>query len=493
MGAGGLVIGLSALTQPIFASPAVLFWIVLVAASLCVLAAIAAQYVARHDDLAELGLMSGFTFALSALPLVHGITTPGILYGENAATMSSVLWAAPIGAIAIAPLAFPTAPLSRLVIARWRTFVAVHIVAVCALSIGLLLRPSLLPAFAMRSLPAVLVGVVSIAVCVLLSIRHLRFARIAQSSRPLAVSFGFVLVGLSNVVWLSAGPFTPLFWLAHLLDIFGVFTLTLIAMHAYHQQPNIRSLIGPLVAQTPLAAFELGLEPLVHRFMASLERKDSVTRDHVARTTELAMNVGAGLGLGPDELHMLGLGALLHDIGKLRIDDSILKKSSGLNDEEYATMKRHTELGEALVQSAPSLRSIAPIVRGHHERIDGRGYPDRLVGDDIPLLARIVSVCDAYDAMSNTRQYRTGMEQEKVFSILREHAGSQWDPVVVDAAIARIKRQPPLAIALEEVGRGTTPQNTPHDELCGCLDQAIEAALAKLGAEQNGRIELEQV
>lgn len=485
MGLGGLVLMLSALDGAVFASGVALFWIVLVAASLCVVAAVATQYVARKDDLAELGLMSGFTFALSALPLVHGLTTPGVLFEANAATMSSVLWSTPIAAVAVLPLAFPRARVAKQILVRWRLFVGVHMFAVSALAVGLLVRPSLLPAFPMRSPRALVVAAVSIMVCILLSIRHLRFARIAQSTAPLAVSFGFVMIGLSNLVWCASGPFTPLFWFAHLADIFGVFVLTLIAMRAYHQQPNVRSLLGPLVVQTPLSAFELGLEPLVHRFVASLERKDEVTRDHVARTAELAMNVGSDLGLGPDDLHTLGLGALLHDIGKLSIDDSILKKPSGLSDDEFATMKRHTEFGEALVSSAPSLQAIAPIVRGHHERIDGRGYPDRLVGDQIPLLARIVSVCDSYDAMSNTRQYRTGMEQEKVFAILREHSGSQWDERVVNVLIARVKQQPVVGNALRDVGRevsGRTDER--HDELCGCIDKSIELALATVISEQ---------
>ena len=479
MGFGGLVLMLSALDGAVFASGLALFWIVLVAASLCVVAAAATHYVARKDGIAELGLMSGFTFALSAFPLVHGLTTPGVLFEANAATMSSVLWSTPFAAVAVIPLAFPRARATKLILVRWRLFVSVHMVLVSALAVGLLIKPSLLPAFPMRSPGAVVVAGVSVIVCILLSIRHLRFARIAQSKEPLAVSFGFVMIGLSNLVWCASGPFTPLFWFAHLADIFGVFVLTLIAMRAYHQQPTVRSLLGPLVVQTPLSAFELGLEPLVHRFVASLERKDEVTRDHVARTAELAMKVGSDLGLGPDDLHTLGLGALLHDIGKLSIDDRILKKPSRLSDDEFATMKRHTEFGESLVSSVPSLRAIAPIVRGHHERIDGRGYPDRLVGDQIPLLARIVSVCDSYDAMSNTRQYRTGMEQEKVFAILREHTGSQWDERIVNALIARVRHQPVAGNALKDVGREVSGRvDERHDELCGCIDRSIELALA---------------
>jgi hypothetical protein len=109
MGFGGLVLMLATVKGAVFPSGVALFWIVLVAASLCAVAALATHYVARKDDLAELGLMSGFTFALSALPLVHGLTTPGVLFESNAATMSSVLWSTPIAALAVLPLAFSRA------------------------------------------------------------------------------------------------------------------------------------------------------------------------------------------------------------------------------------------------------------------------------------------------------------------------------------------------------------------------------------------------
>ncbi len=480
---GAIVFVLAAFDTAFLESPLLLFWTVLVAASLCVLAAIATHYVASSENLAELGLMSGFTFSLSALPLVHGITTPGVIFGPNEATMSSVLWAGPIAAIAILPVALPKSDFRRSILKHWRLFSRVHMALVTMVALVLIMRTTALPAYPMRSPGALLVGGASILACILLSIRHLRLARIADSTGPFAVSCGFILVGASNGVWLGSAPFTPIFWFAHLVDISGVFTLTLIAMRTYHQDRTVRSLLGPLVVQTPLAALELGLEPLVHRFIGSLERKDPVTREHVVRTAELAIQVGDDLGLGPDDLHILGLGALLHDVGKLQIDDQILKKQSSLDDDEFAAMRLHTNYGEALVSRSRTLRSIAPIVRGHHERIDGRGYPDHLAGDEISLLARIVSVCDAYDAMSNTRQYRRGMEHDKVIAILREHSGSQWDPRVVDALIQRVSRDNRSAPLLQHVGRAISdrPVNA-YEELCDCLDQALDRELSELSS-----------
>ena len=122
------------------------------------------------------------------------------------------------------------------------------------------------------------------------------------------------------------------------------------ALVAFRQRADLRAVLRPLTVHTPLAAFELGLDPLVHRFVASLEAKDPVTRDHVVRSAELAMAVGAQLGIRADDLHVLGLGALLHDVGKLTLPDSILTKPSRLDDSEYAIVKGHAAAGEALEQ-----------------------------------------------------------------------------------------------------------------------------------------------
>ncbi|MEL6982996.1 MAG: HD domain-containing phosphohydrolase, partial [Actinomycetota bacterium] len=147
------------------------------------------------------------------------------------------------------------------------------------------------------------------------------------------------------------------------------------------------------------------------------------------------MAVGLELGLAPAALRTVGLGALLHDIGKLEIDDAVLHKPGKLNAEEFEHIKTHTTEGERLVLGSPGLADLGPTVRHHHERIDGRGYPDGLAGDDIPLTARIVSVCDAYDAMVHTRQYRAGMGDERARAVLIEHRGAQWDPEIVDALL----------------------------------------------------------
>lgn len=455
--------------QSLWVSPLALFWLVVVAASACAVAAVVVIAIGWRDDTAELGLLGSFTMAVSVLPLVHGITTPGVLYGLNDATMSSVFWALPLASLAVVPLMAPRSRWSRAVTRRWRTLVVGHLILLGVLSAGLLVRPTLLPVWSMSSRSAISVAVASMAVCVALSYRQLRLAAIADSSKPFVVSIGFALVGVSSLVWLGRAPFTAGFWLAHVFDISGVLLLAVGAVIALRQRVELRDVLRPLTVHTPLAAFELGLDPLVHRFVASLEHKDPVTRDHVVRSAELAMAVGERLGVGPADLHVLGLGALLHDLGKLTLPDDILNKPHRLTPAEFEIVKGHAAAGEAFVRSSVVLSPIGPIVRGHHERLDGRGYPDGLVGDEIPLAARIVSACDAFDAMAQTRQYRQGMGPDKAISILREHAGTQWDGRVVEALVHVVERDDAEVGRLADVGRHRAAGNR-LVIACGCAD-----------------------
>jgi len=163
------------------------------------------------------------------------------------------------------------------------------------------------------------------------------------------------------------------------------------------------------------------------------------------------------------------LGALLHDVGKIGIDGAVLTKPGRLTDEEFHEIRRHAALGADMLLSVPSLAEVSPIVRAHHERYDGRGYPDGLAGTEIPLEARIVAACDAYDAMTNTRHYREGMGRDRAVSILREHAGSQWDPAIVEAVVAVTANDP--SGEFDEVGAAVV-----GDHACACLDALPDSA-----------------
>ncbi len=150
----------------------------------------------------------------------------------------------------------------------------------------------------------------------------------------------------------------------------------------------------------------------------------------------MAVAVGSALGMSDSELRMLQYAAVLHDIGKIGIPGSILNKPDKLTRDEFETMAQHTVIGERIISRIDYLVPIARIIRSAHERWDGAGYPDGLTGEDIPLAARILLVCDAYDAMTTDRPYRRALPIETALGELNANSGSQFDPRVVDVFLA---------------------------------------------------------
>jgi diguanylate cyclase (GGDEF)-like protein len=162
---------------------------------------------------------------------------------------------------------------------------------------------------------------------------------------------------------------------------------------------------------------------------------------HLGDGAELAVEAGRRLGLDGEPLHHLRLAAELHDVGKVAIPDAIITKPGPLDDDEWAFVRRHTLIGERIVAAAPALGPVAKLVRASHERWDGGGYPDSIAGEEIPLGARIIAVCDAYDAMLCERPYRRARSADAAMEELRRCAGTQFDPAVVEAfAAARAER-----------------------------------------------------
>jgi two-component system, cell cycle response regulator len=150
----------------------------------------------------------------------------------------------------------------------------------------------------------------------------------------------------------------------------------------------------------------------------------------------LACATALQLGVPPEQMEEARQTALLHDVGKVAIPDAILNKLGPLDESEWAFVKRHTMFGERIISAAPALAKVARFVRSTHERYDGAGYPDGLAGEDIPLIARVVAVCDAYDAMVTDRVYRAGRERSLAIAELRDCSGTQFDPEVVEAFIS---------------------------------------------------------
>lgn len=166
---------------------------------------------------------------------------------------------------------------------------------------------------------------------------------------------------------------------------------------------------------------------------AAVDAKDPYTKGHSARVSQYSVLLAREIGLDEQEIERVRASATLHDVGKIGVDDHVLKKPGVLTDEEFELMKRHTIIGFEIVRQVQQLADTLPGIRWHHESLDGSGYPDGIQGDEIPLLVRIIAVADTFDAITTDRPYQSGRDFPSALEILKKHAGTRYDPIVVDA------------------------------------------------------------
>ena len=173
----------------------------------------------------------------------------------------------------------------------------------------------------------------------------------------------------------------------------------------------------------------------VKALAAAIDGKDRYTRGHSERVRRVSVAIGQRMGMDEEELEKLSISALLHDVGKIGIDDSILKKPAALTDEEYEIMKTHPQQGYKIMKNIPAMKDFLPGMYMHHEMVNGQGYPQGLKGEEIPLQAKIVSVADTFDAMTIDRPYSKGMELQAALERIGTFVGTRYDGKVVEALV----------------------------------------------------------
>jgi len=183
-------------------------------------------------------------------------------------------------------------------------------------------------------------------------------------------------------------------------------------------------------------------EQMVFSIARTVEARDPDTSDHCERLAQLGVRLGRRLGLGEDDLKALRRGGYLHDLGKVGIPDSVLLKPGPLDAGEWETMKRHVEIGVEICSPLRSLRPVLPLIRHHHERFDGSGYPDGLAGADIPLLARVFQIVDVYDALTNDRCYRKALDRDTALGVMVDETNHGfWDPEAFEAFVLMLESE----------------------------------------------------
>lgn len=458
-----------------WAGPGLLAAVVVAVSSIGLFVATAMVAVADRRGAAEPGLLGAVLLAVGVLSLASGLSTPGVVVEDASAHRALTLVTLPIAALVAAPILGGGAPWARPLAVRWRDWTLLTTLGAILVASSLVFVPDVWPVPSRGSVAAAAVSLAAAMAIAALVGRQLRHFAAGRHRSHLLAAGALLLVIAHAAVPLDDRPLGPAAWWAGLGGTVGVVAAAIAlwrtpvladGRHAYVEQ-----VFEPVLRRDPLLAVPLGSSPAVRRFVDGLERTDRENREHTIRTAELVILVGERFGVAGRERHELWLAAVLHDIGKLRVPDEILSKPGRLTAEEYEVVKLHTVHGEDMTISDPVVAPAASIVRSHHERLDGSGYPDGLVGREIPLAARIIAVCDAFDAMTHARANRPALPVETTLAVLQEHAGSHWDPIVIDrmtAVLPSIELAGPIA-APHHRGR---PAADPPSHVADAVDVA---------------------
>jgi putative nucleotidyltransferase with HDIG domain len=396
---------------------------------------------ARRADARAVLVGTAFS-AMAALLFLHGLATPDVILEEQPGDQTSLLAFAggatlPVGGAILALAAWPQALRSEAVpaILKLQAVVTTGIVALGALGMA---DPDLLPTQPAPNSPvAIALFVVGVTLLAAVAWRALRTFILTRRAADLVVVCGMCLLMVSLGASLTFEAWTVGWWTAHALEVAGIAMVGIPVALDFMRVSQSRPLAGDLSGVELVNQEEAYLGTQVGALMLALAAKDESTEGHTRRVAELAVQVGEVLGLPPHRLRELAIGGLLHDIGKLQIPDAILKKPGPLTDEEYEVVKHHPEWGDQLAGELGLSPRVRMLIRHHHERLDGVGYPDGKVSQQLDLDVRILSVCDVYDALISKRVYRDAWTPSQAFRTLEAEEGTAFDGRCV-AALERV-------------------------------------------------------
>ncbi|HEY8448970.1 MAG TPA: HD-GYP domain-containing protein [Bacillota bacterium] len=263
--------------------------------------------------------------------------------------------------------------------------------------------------------------------------RFLQGYRYARLPLQGALAFTAAWLGTAHGMAAFSEMWRASWWLYHGLLLAAAATVTWGLLRQFTRGGSLSGALQGLFLSDPLERLRHGLSGGVAELVAATERHDPHTAGHTYRVARLAVRLGEEMGLQPEHLRALAQGAMLHDIGKIRVPREVLNKPGPLSEAEYQLVQQHPEHGYQIARLLGTLSDELDVIRYHHERWDGRGYPKGLKGEQIPLLARILSVADVYDALTSARPYREAWPEDQALAYIRAEAGKQFDPSCVAA------------------------------------------------------------
>ncbi len=399
---------------------------------------------ARQRNVVVTVLATAFA-SLAVLFALHGLSTPGFLLPPTpvpaVAAQTSVLMAAVWLALSATP---SDTLLMRLLGRGGGVLPGIWVAALVVLDLVSLRRPDLWAWLPLASPPLnAAAAATAIACCGYAWARY--WASYVYSRFPLQLAIVYASGWLAVSQWIiTYGTVWRLsWWIYHLLLLAATLVLAAGLWRQYALGTPLPAAVRGLFVDDPVQRLEAGLSGSIRALVAATEARDPYTAGHSHRVTLAAVRLAESLGVGPDRLRALAQGGMVHDVGKLGIPESILNKPGPLTPEERRAVEQHPLIGYEMCRRLGFMDEELQVIRSHHERWDGTGYPDGLAGERIPLLARILAVADVYDALTSARSYRAAWSAAQAQAYIVEQAGRQFDPRIVRAWVRLVSPQAP--------------------------------------------------
>lgn len=443
----------------VFNAPHEHFYTVSLVSALSLALAIAVGFVAISLRNIKISFLSLSYVSLSAMFVLHGLSTPGFLMHNSGFTgktaqlsvMLAVIW------LWLSSLSMDH-PLIKWFAERQRLLLPIWIFSLLVFCTILWFFPELTPFFHQSERP--MKWFVTLFIICLNAWTIYRYLMTYISSRfplQLAVIYSSGWMITAQIIILNGETWHASWWLYHFLLLASVIVMIIGIVNQYVSSRSITSSIKLMFRSNPRDWINTYMSTSVRELVMTTEARDSYTAGHNYRVALYALKLGEELSLSSADLRAIAQGGLVHDVGKVRIPDTILNKPGKLTPEEREIIKVHPLSGYDLCKRLGFMPEELSVIRSHHEKWDGSGYPDQLAGERIPLLARVTAIADVYDALTSSRSYRKAMTHEAAMEIILKESGRHFDPLCVQAWERLVREQPDF---FEE-----TVRNSPHLKL----------------------------
>ncbi|MCW5874108.1 MAG: HD-GYP domain-containing protein [Anaerolineales bacterium] len=372
--------------------------------------------------------------SLAGLFSVHGLATPGFVLGPNVLVGAAAELAVLTTSFWLLISALPSHnPINAWLGRSPRALLTLYPLALLVFGIWALNQPEIVAWLPVHEQPLrLLVTVLTILMSAIAFWRYWRSYRYSRFPFQLAVAYTAGWVAVSQFIITTGQAFYLSWWTYHFLLLFCVIACVIGIVYQYRQPGAPMLALQGLFSTNPDEQIQAGISDSVRNLVAATEARDPYTAGHQQRVALGALRLGQALALRPEQLRALVQGGVMHDIGKLEVPGELLNKVGPLTAAERKTIEAHTLAGYAMCARLGFMDEELGIVRWHHERLDGQGYPDGLVGDAIPLLARIMAVSDVFDALTSSRAYRHAWSVDEALSYLQQNSGTQFEPALVE-------------------------------------------------------------